>query len=366
MQLVSLLLLPTFVFAQSQGVGFNSVAAALAALRAKPSASVSVQGGWTIIQDSQTQSLWSFTPEGHPAHPAVVKRATVSKDGAIYIQMTALCEATKSACDKLMQEFAELNKSIAASMKKQSASTAQREVAISVIESDQAGHTLKLSSSTVTEVNEAQSELLKKAREMCAPNSAMFGKFTFEKQEPITDGAAKTQFVLVQRIECESQAKAAVPNATGEPTASGARTMRATSDAEIEVLTLNYFGLRDNRKYAEAYALLSESRKGSVSFSDWQRREEKFNSTSGDLVSRKVRKVTWYKDPPSAPKGIYAAADFASEFANVPVYCGYVVWLQSGEDFRLLREEVNMIDATTFKKLSALDVAKAKQQFGCR
>ncbi|MCA3002589.1 MAG: hypothetical protein IOD05_04830 [Rhodobacter sp.] len=66
MQLLSLLLLPTFVFAQSQGVGFNSVAAALAALRAKPGASVSVQGGWTIIQDSQTQSLWSFTPEGPP------------------------------------------------------------------------------------------------------------------------------------------------------------------------------------------------------------------------------------------------------------------------------------------------------------
>jgi hypothetical protein len=43
-----------------------------------------------------------------------------------------------------------------------------------------------------------------------------------------------------------------------------------------------------------------------------------------------------------------------------------VVWLQSGEDFRLLREEVNMIDATTLKKLSALDLAKAKQQFGCR
>ncbi len=91
------------------GIGYQTVAGALAALRSRPDSQVSIQGGWTIITSPTDRSLWSFTPAGHPAHPAVVKRTVVEKDGSISVQTNALCEADKTACDKLIDEFRLLN-----------------------------------------------------------------------------------------------------------------------------------------------------------------------------------------------------------------------------------------------------------------
>ena len=53
--------------------------------------------------------MWTFTPPGHPAHPAVVRRTMFEKDGTWYQKMTALCQSDKSSCDKLMEEFRKLN-----------------------------------------------------------------------------------------------------------------------------------------------------------------------------------------------------------------------------------------------------------------
>ncbi|GAC32736.1 hypothetical protein GPLA_1829 [Paraglaciecola polaris LMG 21857] len=36
----------------------------------------------------------------------------LEKNQSIYIQMKALCQAKKAACDRLMQEFEELNQNI--------------------------------------------------------------------------------------------------------------------------------------------------------------------------------------------------------------------------------------------------------------
>jgi hypothetical protein len=94
--------------ARVSSIGYPSVAAALEAMRAKSGVKVSVQGGWTIVDDRGNSALWSFTPPGHPAHPAVVRRTVTEKDGAIFVQMGGLCEAAKPPCDKLMAEFREL------------------------------------------------------------------------------------------------------------------------------------------------------------------------------------------------------------------------------------------------------------------
>ncbi len=110
-----------FVLAQQggsdKGIGYPSVAAALAALKARSDVNISVQGGWTIVNDPVEKALWSFTPPNHPAHPAVVKRATVERDGQVFINMRALCQAEKAACDKLIVEFQELNEKIIADIK---------------------------------------------------------------------------------------------------------------------------------------------------------------------------------------------------------------------------------------------------------
>jgi hypothetical protein len=110
----ALSLMATVSFAQQpnaprkSSIGYPSVGAALEALRAKAGAKLSIQGGWTVIEDGLT--IWSFTPTGHPAHPAVVKRTIVTRGDSIFIDLSGLCHAQKQACDKLMAEYQELNK----------------------------------------------------------------------------------------------------------------------------------------------------------------------------------------------------------------------------------------------------------------
>lgn len=101
-------------------IGYPSYEAALTDLKSNPKANVSVQGGWTIIEvnSNNEMALWLFTPEGHFAHPAVVKRNVVETEGAVHIVMNALCVASKSSCDKLIKQFENLNDQISKKMSK--------------------------------------------------------------------------------------------------------------------------------------------------------------------------------------------------------------------------------------------------------
>ena len=103
--------------AQQSNIEYRSVAEALAGLRAKPGTEMSVQGNWTIAYESATHVIWSFAPEGHPAHPAVVKRAVVEREGKTMIDMDVICQATKSACDGLVREFIQMNENMRSSFK---------------------------------------------------------------------------------------------------------------------------------------------------------------------------------------------------------------------------------------------------------
>ena len=94
---------------RQSSIGYPTVAAALTDLKAQPGNVVSTQQGWTIITNPTNLTLWSFTPENHPAHPAAVKRTTVERGGAWYIEMDALCQAQKAPCDKLIEQFKALN-----------------------------------------------------------------------------------------------------------------------------------------------------------------------------------------------------------------------------------------------------------------
>lgn len=96
----------------AQVIGYASVADALAALKAKPGADVTVTepDGWTVVSEpAPVYSIWSFTPKGHYAHPAVIKRSLKEENGQVRVAMTARCEADKPSCDRLMREFQQLN-----------------------------------------------------------------------------------------------------------------------------------------------------------------------------------------------------------------------------------------------------------------
>jgi hypothetical protein len=126
-----LLTLATQAFAQApeaqsgpdrpSAIGYATVAEALAALKAKPGVQVETTkpDGWTIINEPD-HVQWSFTPNAHSAYPAVVRRAIKQNaDGGIAIETSALCQAEKAPCDKLVAEFAELNERIRQAVQKQ-------------------------------------------------------------------------------------------------------------------------------------------------------------------------------------------------------------------------------------------------------
>jgi hypothetical protein len=88
-------------------IGHASVDAVLESLRAEPNAHFREQRGWTIVASREGGEAveWFFTPEGHAAHPAVVKRTAVERDGVGMIDLAALCHAEQAACDLLLDDF---------------------------------------------------------------------------------------------------------------------------------------------------------------------------------------------------------------------------------------------------------------------
>jgi hypothetical protein len=99
---------------------YPSVAAALEAMRTKSGVKVTIQSGWTVVQEPASTTVWSFTPPSHPAYPAALRRSIVEHDGAFVVKSDAMCEADNSACDQLLAEAHELdNRTIEASKKKE-------------------------------------------------------------------------------------------------------------------------------------------------------------------------------------------------------------------------------------------------------
>src|SRR5262245_56981009 len=96
---------------ESSSIGYRTVAEAYTALRTDPDAKFSTQAGWVIVdvRKGPSNSLWSFTPNTHPAYPAVIRRTPTEFEGHIYLNMQVLCEATKRACDQLVEDFKKLN-----------------------------------------------------------------------------------------------------------------------------------------------------------------------------------------------------------------------------------------------------------------
>ena len=96
-----------------EAIGYPSVGAALADLRARSDVVVSDQGGWTIITIPRDRVLWSFPGKDHPAYPSAVRRAIKSGPTGVYVKMAVHCEASKMACDDLVRSFQALNAKIA-------------------------------------------------------------------------------------------------------------------------------------------------------------------------------------------------------------------------------------------------------------
>jgi hypothetical protein len=92
-------------------IGYPSYQVALDALRNKPGAEFRTEQGWTIVKDKEEEKyvIWSFTPPGYAAHPAVAKRIVFEKEGAVWVDLKVHCEASKTACDQFVRDFQQQN-----------------------------------------------------------------------------------------------------------------------------------------------------------------------------------------------------------------------------------------------------------------
>lgn len=216
---------------------------------------------------------------------------------------------------------------------------------------------LTLKSLRSYDVPTAQQEMAAEARKLCAGKGVRWGRYEFQKREAIKPDAPKQPFVLKQDIHCDGEAQLvapAKPDVTWRPS--------AEQQQEIERLTLAYFSAKDSASYQQAFAFLSTQQP----FDEWRASHEQFNALAGGVLARKISKITWYNNPPQAPPGIYAAADFVSRFENIDIHCGYLVWQQSpGGAFKLIREEQNYIDKKIQQKLSPEQLEATRAKIRC-
>jgi hypothetical protein len=91
---------------------YATAAQALQGLRAKPGVKISMQSGWTVIEDRSTLSVWSFPPVGQRAYPTAIQRKIVQEGSNIFVKMKVLCEAPKPDCDAVVAEFGKLNERV--------------------------------------------------------------------------------------------------------------------------------------------------------------------------------------------------------------------------------------------------------------
>ena len=154
---------------------------------------------------------------------------------------------------------------------------------------------------------------------------------------------------------------------TGSMSKGGEVQLVPHDDKAIERLTYRYFALRDAGDTANAYALFDDSFKSTTTVDTWGLSIRAFNSRAGRVQNRLIKKIIWYDNPPSAPApGTYAAADFVSQFENLSVHCGYVMWLGGADDsFHLIREQENIIDKASEARLTQNQLKALRSRFGC-
>jgi hypothetical protein len=95
---------------KSEEFEFPTVAVALTAIKARWDLErFSRDDGWLGFSDSRNKVIWTFAPAGHPAYPAVIKRAIIDDGKVVTVRTTAKCEGPKVACDQLLLEFKALD-----------------------------------------------------------------------------------------------------------------------------------------------------------------------------------------------------------------------------------------------------------------
>lgn len=101
---------------ESVAMPYKTVAEALAGLKARDgNGTIVTDGGdgWVIVNEPMASAQWTFTPAGHAAYPAVVRRVIRrGANRAVSVDVATVCEAPAAACAELVKTFEGMNERI--------------------------------------------------------------------------------------------------------------------------------------------------------------------------------------------------------------------------------------------------------------
>jgi hypothetical protein len=227
---------------------------------------------------------------------------------------------------------------------------------------------VKLSGPSIRTVQGAQAMATTVAASVCKGRAPMLGTYRFESTEFLGNEAAASKLSslqLTQRFTCEAspqpaQTQAQIPAAFSK---------EEKEDAAAKVLdeTERYFRFLGEGKVNDAFLQLDVDsdiwREG-----PWKTMKQNFVAIAGPLHRITITKVTVYENPQSVTKpGLYVAADYKNVWRDVPVQCGYLVWLRtSNGEFRIIREETGHITAKELQAATPAQRASVEQALRCR
>lgn len=229
-----------------------------------------------------------------------------------------------------------------------------------------AAYELTLKASEPLEIAAGQAQLKPAAQKLCGENLVTFGRYSFARQEPVDPASSKTpgELVLRQEIRC---GPAAPEKAASTPSAANRPSTPEEDQKQVETLTYQYLKAKDSGDFGKAYGFFADSMKATAPQESWSSAEKKFSALSGPVTSRRIRKITRYDNPPSAPRpGVYIAADLVSQFQNMDIHCGYVVWhSQPDGSFQVIREESNYVNKATQQRMTPEQLTAFKASARC-
>lgn len=219
------------------------------------------------------------------------------------------------------------------------------------------------------EAPNAQAAIYESAVQVCNGKKPKFGKYEFESKEPISNKKAKSTFYFKQVFTCSNEVYAATKAATKNEKSNLSSAQVDSIKAKAREFTNKFLSAKRRGNYREAYELLTPGMKSTSNYVDWEKKEADYRDLSGEFASRNIWRITIYDNPENSPKpGIYIAADYESEFNNIPVHCGYVIWYlhtPESKDFKVMREEYGYIENKIYREISDQDLKITKSKFGC-
>lgn len=214
---------------------------------------------------------------------------------------------------------------------------------------------------------EGQTKALQEAARLCGGRPVSLGHYRWRSDERVGNVAAPPSPVSLM-LEQEARCGAAPPPPVASAAASTDVQANSAEITAVLDVTHRYFDARASERYAEAWALMTQSMQEMSPLEEWRARAIEFNRQAGARPRLTPVDVTWYDNPPDAPvAGTFVAVDFSGESENLEAICGYVVWLRQPDgSWRLTREEQGVITRGQARAATAEQRAQLRTAVGCR